>query len=219
MIKIYKTIKSQVYTEAINAEHNAKWTRNIARSGGAVSSHHIMKECPAIDELYKELLPICQEILSEPKLRLCPPFDQHSSAIYYYKRPGDGCKWHTDKCWYKGRRYTVLVGIENIGVKGHSSALLEYILNDTHRHDPIMPGEIRLFNDQLLHMVHPLQKNENRIVISFTYITDETIAPYNRICMEFKDNYGYFGIPTSWITTATIVFVLICILLYYKKYI
>ena len=207
MYTITESFGEDVYDQACQAEKIAKWTRNIARSGGAVSTKQIMKSCPAIYTLYQQLLPICRQITGEPNLRLCPKFDQHSCAVYYYKRTNDGCKWHTDKCWYNGRRYTVLVGIKNTGVTdGHSSSVLEYTLHGRNYIDPILPGDIRLFDDRMPHMVHPLKEGEHRIVASFTYITDPTIRPLNRLIMEVKDNYGYFGIPASWI-------LVICVLL------
>lgn len=162
-----------MYDQACNAEDKAKWTRNIARSGGALSANQVRALCPAIHALYKNLLSTCRQITGEENLRTCPHWDQHSCAIYYYRRKNDGCNWHTDKCWYEGRRYTVLVGIRNVGRQGHSSAVLEYILNHQNYTDPILPGHICLFDDKLMHMVHPLQEGEHRVVVSFTYITDK----------------------------------------------
>ena len=51
-----------------------------------------------------------ENIVGEP-LMTCPEDDPHAVALYHYTEPGDHIGVHYDKSFYKGRRYTVLLGL------------------------------------------------------------------------------------------------------------
>lgn len=42
---------------------------------------------------------------------VCPERDPHAVALYVYQEPGDHINWHYDSSFYKGRRYTALLGL------------------------------------------------------------------------------------------------------------
>src|SRR5437773_10415093 len=63
-------------------------------------------------ELYRS--PAFLDFLSrlvEARLMLCPENDPRSCALYYYTEPGDHIGFHYDTSYYKGARYTILVGL------------------------------------------------------------------------------------------------------------
>ncbi|HWF61996.1 MAG TPA: hypothetical protein VN666_17050 [Nitrospira sp.] len=85
------------------------------KQGGSVSYYAIwneLHESSAIISLYRS--PALRRFLSDivnEKLFLCPENDPHSCALYYYTRPGDHIGFHYDTSYYKGKRYTVLMGL------------------------------------------------------------------------------------------------------------
>src|SRR5437879_13443389 len=98
-------------------------------------------------------------------LQPCPPDDPHSCALYFYTEPGDHIGFHFDTSYYKGTRYTVLVGL----VERSSSRLVCQI----HKDDPARmrelalatePGTLVLFNgDKPRHKITPLGEAAERV--------------------------------------------------------
>src|SRR5204863_5341460 len=43
----------------------------------------------------------------------CPSNDPHRCALYAYTEEGDHIGWHYDTSYYKGERWTVLVGFKD----------------------------------------------------------------------------------------------------------
>ena len=61
--------------------------------------------------------PICvRHVETGQRLQPCPEADPPSCALYFYTEPGDHIGFHYDTSYYKGTRYTVLVGLLAIGV-------------------------------------------------------------------------------------------------------
>lgn len=85
------------------------------RQGGALS-YHVLKEGKRTDvpEIYEKMTEITRQIIGEPKIERLED-EAHACAVYVYEQEGDFVKWHYDTSWYRGRRYTVLVGLENEG--------------------------------------------------------------------------------------------------------
>src|SRR4249920_3967540 len=82
------------------------------KKGGSVSYYTVMEKAPRFLDLYRSGAFI--EFLSrlvQAKLSLCPENDPHSCALYYYTEPGDHIGFHYDTSYYKGARYTVLMGL------------------------------------------------------------------------------------------------------------
>jgi hypothetical protein len=64
------------------------------------------------------ILPLCaaqrahfEDDLSSERLMHSPASDPHSHALYYYTQEGDYIDYHYDSSFYKGKRYTVLLGL------------------------------------------------------------------------------------------------------------
>ena len=88
----------------------------------------------------------------------CPDGDPHSCALYFYTEPGDHIGFHFDTSYYRGARYTVLVGL--VERSSQPACVCQLFKNDpapppvelqlaTH------PGTLIFFNgDKLWHSDH-----------------------------------------------------------------
>ncbi len=170
------------------------------KQGGSVSYFAIANESPdsAIISLYRS--PALRRFLSrivKEELLLCPDNDPHSCALYYYTQPGDHIGYHFDRSYYKGKRYTVLMGLiersEQCRLVGH---LRQPGAKDEVNEQPIPldPGSLVIFNgDNLWHAVTPLGPREERIVLTMQYVTNQEMGPFRRAFSNLKDVFAYFG--------------------------
>lgn len=137
------------------------------------------------------------EHLTDARLVPAPDWDPHACAVYHYDRAGDGIGYHYDTSWYRGTRYTVLIGLVN-----RSTAHLSC---DLHKREPqrpqrrvdvaTEPGTMVLFHgDKLWHRVTPLAEGEVRTVLTLQYVTDARMSAIGRIISFAKDAMAYFGV-------------------------
>ena len=167
------------------------------KKGGSVSRHDIDKHTPLYKEFYSaaEWIFFLSNTVGKELLE-CPLTDPHTYALYYYDQAGDHIGYHYDTSYYRGERFTVLIGLLN-----RSSCLLEYEL---HTKDlgrirekgsiALNPGTIVIFNgDRLRHRVTPSREGEQRIALTFEYVTDPYMTGYQRFISHFKDSLAYFG--------------------------
>jgi hypothetical protein len=131
------------------------------------------------------------------ELQLCPEQDPHSCALYYYTQPGDHIGFHYDTSYYKGKRYTVLMGLIE---RSEQCRLVAHMRKPRTKDDvqeqsiPLDPGSLVIFNgDKLWHAVTPLGPREERIVLTMQYVTDQEMGPFQRAFSNLKDIFGYFG--------------------------
>lgn len=190
--------------DAMVAESRAlrpKINRNYVpgqKKGGSVSWFDVSKSAPSTASLYRSpAFRAFLERLTREKLLLCPPGDPHACALYYYTEPGDHIGYHFDTSFYKGKRYTILVGL----VERSSSRLVCQL----HKNDPARetqelrvettPGTVVIFNgDKLWHCVTPLGPSEERVVLTMQYVTDPRMGPLQRVVSDVKDAVAYFGV-------------------------
>jgi hypothetical protein len=168
------------------------------KKGGSVSAHTLVEQAPTILALYRAPAFIdFLEALTGARLQPCPPGDPHACALYYYTEPGDHIGFHFDTSYYRGARYTVLVGL----LERSSSRLVCQL----HKKDPARtpvelalathPGTFILFNgDKLWHAVTPLGEGEERVSLTLEYVTDPSMHPVKRLFSNLKDAFAYFGL-------------------------
>jgi len=159
----------------------------------------VIEKAPLFLELYRSKAFIDFLIrLVEAKLTLCPENDPHSCALYYYTEPGDHIGFHYDTSYYKGARYTILMGLVD---KSTQCKLVCELFKD----DPVKtprrlelvtePGDLVIFNgDKLWHAVTPLGQGEERIALTMEYVTNPEMGPFKRLYSNLKDSFAYFGI-------------------------
>lgn len=168
------------------------------KKGGSISRFVIDCLSPVIREIYNT--PAFFDLLKHlagGDLLECPENDPHTYALYYYTEPGDHIGFHYDTSYYRGRRYTLLLGLVD-----RSSCKL---VCDLYKGNPnremqrvsvsLNPGALVFFNgDRLYHAVTPLGKGEERIVLTLEYVTDQYINPFARLFSNLKDAVAYFGL-------------------------
>jgi hypothetical protein len=167
------------------------------KQGGSVSRHAIDVLAPVIADLYRSsaLVAWLGQLAGE-RLQASPADDPHAYALYFYTLPGDHIGWHYDTSYYRGRRYTLLVGIID-----DSSCRLEYELHTREAGAAAVPGSLVIppggmvffDGDKLRHRITPLRAGEKRVSLTFEYVTDPRMHPYWRLISNMKDAVAYFG--------------------------
>ena len=141
------------------------------KKSGSVSRHCLDRQAPAVPSLYRSpALLQWLEALCGRSLLFSPASDPHAYALYHYSEVGDHIGWHYDTSYYRGARYTVLLGIVD-----DSSSRLEYrLFTRSPGRQPVQgaiairPGTLVFFNgDKLQHRVTPLGRGEQRVVLTF----------------------------------------------------
>ena len=168
------------------------------KKGGSVSYYTLLEQAPTILALYRS--PAFIQLLSTlagQTLQPCPDSDPHSCALYFYTEPGDHIGFHFDTSYYKGARYTVLVGL----IERSSSRLVCQLYKKDPSRSPVElqvathPGTIVAFNgDKLWHAITPLGENEERVSLTLEYVTDPSMRPLKRLFSNLKDAFAYFGL-------------------------
>lgn len=168
------------------------------KQGGSVSYYVIREKAPAIAALYRSpALRMFFSRLVGAQLMLCPEDDPHACALYYYTKPGDHIGFHYDRSYYKGARYTVLIGLVE---QSEHCRLVARVHKGKDRSEisetriPMEPGTMVVFNgDKLWHAVTPMRAEERRIVLTLQYVTDQRMGPLKKLFSNMKDAFAYFG--------------------------
>lgn len=169
------------------------------KKGGSVSYYTVQEQAPLFLELYRS--PAFLAFLSrltEATLMRCPDNDPHACALYYYTEAGDHIGFHYDTSYYKGARYTILMGLVD---RSSQCKLVCELFKDVPDKTPrtlelvTRPGDTVIFNgDKLWHAVTPLGPGEERIALTMEYVTNPEMGPLKRFYSNLKDSFGYFGI-------------------------
>ena len=167
------------------------------KKGGSVSFYTLLEQAPTIVALYRSPAWIAfLSALTGTTLQACPPGDPHSCALYFYTEPGDHIGFHFDTSYYKGARYTVLIGL----VEQSSSRLVCQLYKNVpgrtveERALTTYPGTFIFFNgDKLWHSITPLGEHEERVSLTLEYVTDPAMNPFKRFVSNMKDAIAYFG--------------------------
>ena len=168
------------------------------KKGGSVSYFDVARVAPGIHALYHstELIAWLSRVTGEALLT-CPETDPHACALYYYTEAGDHIGYHYDTSFYRGKRFTVLIGL----VQRSSSELVCQLYHKDRRRKTVAlrvktePGTLVVFNgDTLWHCVTPSKEGEDRVVLSLEYVTDRSMGWLPRIVSNVKDAVAYFGI-------------------------
>ena len=179
------------------------------KKGGSVSYYTVIEKAPRFVDLYRSDSFInFLSRLTEAKLMWCPDNDPHACALYYYTEPGDHIGFHYDTSYYKGARYTVLMGLVD---RSEQCRLVYELYKDDPARQPkrmelvTAPGDLIVFNgDKLWHAVTPLGEREERIVLTLEYVTNPEMGPFKRLYSNLKDSFAYFGLRTVFKRTFSI---------------
>ncbi len=193
--EILNQILSEV--EAVRPKINRNYVPTH-KKGGSVSYYTLRRETPSILALYES--PTFKKFLSrltERDLLCCPEDDPHSCALYFYTEPGDHIGFHYDHSYYKGNRYTVLIGLVE---RSQSCRLVARLYKGQPSWEiremriPMEPGSMVVFNgDKLWHAVTPLEAGGERVILTLQYVTDQRMGPVKQLFSNMKDAFAYFG--------------------------
>lgn len=168
------------------------------KKSGSVSSQNLKQHArPLFDLYYSPIMKQYVESVVGEKVMVCPEDDPHAVALYYYTEPGDHIGVHYDKSFYKGKRYTVLLGL--VQDSTHSQLVCYLGANKLNRRKNPMtantnPGSLVIFNgDTLWHEVTPLGENERRVILTMEFVTNNKMSQLNRFISQTKDKFLYFG--------------------------
>ena len=149
-------------------------------------------------ELYSspELLSFLEDITGEALVE-CPPDDLHGYTLYCYTETGDHIGWHFDTSFYRGKRFTLLIGL----VENSSCRLeCEHFRRDpnhqsVHASYTLKPGTLAIFDgDHLWHRITPLTPGDSdRFALTMEFVTDPSMSPLRRLISNVKDASAYFG--------------------------
>jgi hypothetical protein len=114
--------------------------------------------------------------------------------------PGDHIGFHYDTPYYKGARYTVLLGLLQHSTECRLIAQL-YKADPTRQMQELWlvtpPGAMVIFNgNKLWHAITPLEEGAERIVLTLEYVTNPQMSPVHRFISNMKDAIAYFGFST-----------------------
>jgi hypothetical protein len=168
------------------------------KKGGSVSYYTLVKKAPVFLELYRS--PAFIDFVSQlvgAAVMPCPDADPHACALYFYTEPGDHIGFHYDTSYYKGARYTILMGLVQRSAqcrlicqlyKGDSTRAMQELRLAT------PPGAMVIFNgNKLWHAITPLEAGAERIVLTMEYVTNPEMGRFHRFVSNMKDAIAYFG--------------------------
>ena len=167
------------------------------KQGGSISRYDLDRYAPAFPAFYRApALKAFLEALAGRELLYCPADDPHTYALYYYTEAGDHIGYHFDTSYYKGARYTILLGLVD-----ESSCKLEYELFHGQPDRAPVPGAVSLapgmlvcFNgDRLWHRISPAAPGDRRIALTLEFVTSRDMHPLRRFVSNMKDAIAYFG--------------------------
>jgi hypothetical protein len=168
------------------------------KKGGSVSYYTLAEKAPVFLDLYRS--PAFIDFIGRlvgAVVMPCPDDDPHACALYFYTEPGDHIGFHYDTSYYKGARYTILMGLVQRSAqcrlicqlyKGDSRRAMQEIRLAT------PPGAMVIFNgNKLWHAIAPLEAGAERIVLTMEYVTNQEMGPFHRFVSNMKDAIAYFG--------------------------
>jgi hypothetical protein len=168
------------------------------KKGGSVSYYTLAEKAPIFLDLYH--FPAFIDFISRlvgAAVMPCPDDDPHACALYFYTEPGDHIGFHYDTSYYKGARYTILMGLVQRSTqcrlvcqlyKGDSTRQMHELRLET------PAGAMVIFNgNKLWHAITPLEEGAERIVLTMEYVTNPEMSPFHRFVSNMKDAIAYFG--------------------------
>ncbi len=169
------------------------------KKGGSVSYFLLREKGLEFLELYRApaFVNFLNRLVGTP-LMFCPEDDPHACALYYYTEPGDHIGFHYDTSYYKGARYTILMGL--VDRSTHCRLVCHLHKDDPTRETKELelataPGDLVIFNgDKVWHSVTPLGEGEERVALTMEYVTTQDMGRFKRLYSNLKDAFAYFGL-------------------------
>jgi hypothetical protein len=171
------------------------------KQGGTLAYETLIAKAPAIVAFYhaSAVQDVVSRLIGAPA-HPTPIYDQSSLSLLIYNKPGDHIGWHFDHNFYRGRHFTVLLTIENVGhaARGLSHGVLKARLGEREVEVASAPNTLIVFEGACVrHKVTPIEEGERRLILSMTYCTDPRATWWQGMARRFKDT-AYFGVRALW---------------------
>lgn len=178
----------------------------LQKKGGSVARPLLAELRCRFGELYgSPALHSFLEYITGATIQECPEEDLHGYTLYAYTEAGDHIGWHYDTSFYRGRRFTVLIGL----IDNESCRLdCEFFRRDESRRSvrrsyALKPGTLAVFDgDRLWHRITPLLEGDrDRIALTMEFVTNPNMSPIRRLASNIKDATAYFGFKAVFLGT------------------
>lgn len=172
------------------------------KMGATIGYEALRKWAPEAVNLY--LNPQYQGVIQAivgVRVEPTPICDNSSLSVLLYERSGDHIGWHYDHNFYRGRHFTVLIGIENSNSDGTDLSEAKLLVKRKSGEEielPTPPNTLIVFEGaKTLHKITPLGEDQRRVVLSMTYCTDPTNSHLQELARKIKDT-AFFGARALW---------------------
>ena len=154
-----------------------------------ISSSILINEIPDLENFYKDCASIVSNYIGEEVIPVSPEV-QTRMCLVVYEKEGDYIDWHFDTNHYNGRFFTLLVPVTLEPTCGN----YQYKNNNGEDKDvEISKGQAILFEgDKVFHRGKELCKDQRRVIMSLTYVTNNTMNLWNYSMYKIKE-FGVFG--------------------------
>jgi hypothetical protein len=171
------------------------------KKGGTIAYETLIVSAPAVVALYHsaDLMDFISRLVGA-RVYPTPIYDQSSLSVLSYDKPGDHIGWHYDHNFYRGRHFTVLAAITNMGraADGLSHAELKVRTAGQEITVATAPNAAVVFEGaRVRHKVTPILAGERRLMISMTYCTDPRSWWWQGVSRRIKDT-AFFGVRALW---------------------
>jgi hypothetical protein len=171
------------------------------KKGGTVAYETLIASAPTIVSFYH-----CagfQDFISRlvgVRVQPTPINDQSSLSVLFYDKPGDHIGWHYDHNFYRGRHFTVLIMIANVGQAAGGLSHGATIARIAGEEIAIRarPNTLVVFEGaRVRHKATAIHAGEQRLVLSMTYCADPRAWWWQGVSRRVKDT-AYFGVRALW---------------------
>lgn len=154
-----------------------------------ISSSIILQQMPEIENFYSMCIPIVSGVIGE-KVEILDKSVETRMTLVVYEKEGDYIDWHFDTNHYDGRFFTLLIPVTFEPTCGNYQYKNE---NGEDNDLEIFKGEAILFEgDKVFHRGKMLCKDQHRVILSFTFVTNTQMNLWNYAMIKMK-TLGVYG--------------------------
>jgi len=169
-------------TKGVRIEIPKKHQKNISYT-------ELKKEVPDIDDWYESLSSVLSPYIDDT-LKVVPKDIKTRICLVVYEKEGDYIDWHFDTNHYNGRFFTLLIPVSTESTCGN------YVYKDDTEVEQVLEVEksqaIFFEGDKVFHRGKELCANQRRVILSLTFVTDDSMNIWN-YCLHKVKELGVLG--------------------------
>ena len=180
--KYVKPLLELSKNQGIRVEIPKKHQKNIP-------SKTILENIPDIEEQYRLYASIVSQYIGE-NVKILPKDTKNRMTLVVYEKEGDHIDWHFDTNHYDGRYFNLLIPITLESTCGNYQYRNVYGVDTDVE---IFKGQGILFEgDKVFHRGKMLCKDQFRVILSLTYVTNDYMNHWNYTMHKMKE-FGIYG--------------------------